>query len=190
VRCAAPRENSGSSANKPHARARTPRAAQGLEKLGVGSWRDIRSTLLPDVRARTRSHAPALHVPLAQTLSHSRAFAPVPRQWDETALRIKASRLLGSQSLARYPGWKGDRAAVDAEQARNRALGDATGCWKSGVLVEDDHGSVAKAIKARDDGGSGSGTVAPAAAPAGAEEAARAEAGAAAAAKGGKRKAR
>jgi hypothetical protein len=123
------------------------------------------------------------------TLTFSRAFSrPLPPQWDETALRIKASRLLGSQSLARYPGWKGDRAAVDAEQARNRALGDATGCWKSGVLVEDDNGSVAKAIKARDEGASGSGAggvVAAPAAPAGAEE----EAAPAAAAKG-KRKAR
>jgi hypothetical protein len=71
-------------------------------------------------------------------------------QWDETALRIKASRLMGSQSLARYPGWKGNRAAVDAEHARNRALGEQTGCWKSGVLVEDDNGSVAKALAARD----------------------------------------
>ena len=59
---------------------------------------------------------------------------------------------MGSQSLARYPGWKGDRAAVDAEQARNRALGEQTGCWKSGVLVEDDNGSVAKALAARDGG--------------------------------------
>jgi hypothetical protein len=61
---------------------------------------------------------------------------------------------MGSQSLARYPAWRGDRAAVDAEQARNRALGEQTGCWKSGVLVEDDNGSVAKAIAARDGGGS------------------------------------
>ena len=59
---------------------------------------------------------------------------------------------MGSQSLARYPNWKGDRAAVDAEQARNRALGEQTGCWKSGVLVEDDNGSVAKALAARDGG--------------------------------------
>lgn len=67
---------------------------------------------------------------------------------------------MGSQSLARYPGWKGDRAAVEAEYAANKAIGDATGCWKSGVLVEDDHGSVAKALAAREQaaaGGSGAG---------------------------------
>lgn len=33
---------------------------------------------------------------------------------------------------------------VDAERARNREVGEKTGCWKSGVLVEDDAGSVAK----------------------------------------------
>ena len=32
----------------------------------------------------------------------------LPR-WDDQALRIKATRLLGSQSLARYIGWKGTR---------------------------------------------------------------------------------
>ena len=30
-------------------------------------------------------------------------------KWDEQAIRIKATKLLGSQSLARYVGWKGDR---------------------------------------------------------------------------------
>lgn len=32
----------------------------------------------------------------------------LPR-WDEQALRVKAARALGSQSLARYVGWRGDR---------------------------------------------------------------------------------
>ena len=30
-------------------------------------------------------------------------------KWDDQAIRIKASRLMGSQSLARYVGWKGNR---------------------------------------------------------------------------------
>lgn len=30
-------------------------------------------------------------------------------KWDDQAIRIKASRLIGSQSLARYIGWKGNR---------------------------------------------------------------------------------
>jgi hypothetical protein len=76
---------------------------------------------------------------VTQTFGHAHAVSPARAQWDETALRIKAARLMGSQSLARYPGWKGNRAAVEAEQRRNKALGDATGCWKSGVLVEVRH---------------------------------------------------
>ena len=69
------------------------------------------------------------------------------RQWDETALRIKSTRLLGSQSLQRYQGRKMDRKAVDAEQKANHALGLKLGCWKSGVLVENDEGAVAKYYK-------------------------------------------
>ena len=38
------------------------------------------------------------------------------------------------------------REAVDAERAVNKAIGDGTGCWKAGVLVEDDAGSVKKAL--------------------------------------------
>ena len=83
-------------------------------------------------------------LPLAQI-----SAALLPR-WDETALRIKASRLLGTQSLARYPGWKGGRAAVEAEAARNRAAGEAAGCWKGGVLVDDGSGRVAAACAALD----------------------------------------
>jgi hypothetical protein len=84
--------------------------------------------------------------------------------WDETALRVKASRLLGSQSLARYASWKGDRAAVDAERERNRVIGERTGTWKSGVLVEDDAGSVAKALAEREEGAGEEQAAAPAAA--------------------------
>ncbi len=32
----------------------------------------------------------------------------LPR-WDDQTLRVKASKLLGSQSLARYVGWQGNR---------------------------------------------------------------------------------
>ena len=66
-------------------------------------------------------------------------------EWDTLNLRVKASRLMGTQSLARYPkGWKGDKAAVDAEYEKHKKIGEATGCWKNGTLVEDDHGSAAK----------------------------------------------
>ena len=32
-------------------------------------------------------------------------------KWDDQAIRVKASRLMGSQSLARYVGWKGSKCA-------------------------------------------------------------------------------
>jgi hypothetical protein len=101
-----------------------------------------------DARARPNHDLRLTHPPHKKIKTQISA-ALLPR-WDETALRIKASRLLGSQSLARYPGWKGDRAAVDAEAARNRAAGEAAGCWKGGVLVDDGSGRVAAAFAALD----------------------------------------
>lgn len=89
---------------------------QGLEKYGVGKWREI-ITEYPELR-----------------------------RYDEQFIRIKTARLLGTQSLARHVGWRGNRAAVDAEYARHKALGERLKCWKGGVLVEDDHGSLAKAF--------------------------------------------
>lgn len=71
---------------------------------------------------------------------------PELQRYDDQFIRIKASRLLGTQSLARHMGWRGDRAAALAEHAKHRAIGEQTGCWKGGVLVEDDNGSVAKAL--------------------------------------------
>ena len=44
-------------------------------------------------------------------------------------VRVRAAKLLGSQSLARYSGWKGSRSAVQDEYARNKGVGEATGCW-------------------------------------------------------------
>lgn len=41
-----------------------------------------------------------------------------------------------------------NREAVDAEQAKNRKLGEELHCWKAGVLVENDNGDVAKALDA------------------------------------------
>jgi hypothetical protein len=64
---------------------------------------------------------------------------------------VKASRLLGSQSLSRYPkGWKGTKDEVDAEYQKHKEIGEQTGCWKSGTLVEDDDGSVAKLLAERE----------------------------------------
>ena len=49
--------------------------------------------------------------------------------WEDQQIRIRAAKLLGSQSLARYTGWRGGRQAVMAECAKNRAIGEATACW-------------------------------------------------------------
>ena len=66
-------------------------------------------------------------------------------------IRIKASRLIGSQGLNRYHGWIGTKDEVIAEYERNKAIGLATGCWKGGILVENDHGDAMKAIRERDE---------------------------------------
>ena len=72
-------------------------------------------------------------------------------EWSTLDLRVKASRLLGSQSLSRYPkGWKGTKEEVDLEYQKHKEIGEKTGCWKSGTLVEDDDGSVAKLLKERE----------------------------------------
>ena len=65
-------------------------------------------------------------------------------------IRIKASRLIGSQGLNRYHGWSGTKEEMIAEYNRNKAIGEATGCWKGGILVENDHGHAMEAIRKRD----------------------------------------
>mmetsp|Transcript_58266 Transcript_58266/g.185653 ORF Transcript_58266/g.185653 Transcript_58266/m.185653 type:complete len:113 (-) Transcript_58266:51-389(-) len=76
----------------------------------------------------------------------SKEFLP---KWEVGNLRIKAARLMGRQDLSLYKaaGWKGGKAEVEAEYARNKDIGVRTGCWKGGILVEDDSGSVLKALK-------------------------------------------
>jgi hypothetical protein len=41
----------------------------------------------------------------------------------------------------------GRRSAVDEEFRRNKELGERLGCWKGSYLVEDDAGSVRKALQ-------------------------------------------
>ena len=65
-------------------------------------------------------------------------------------IRIKASRAIGSQGMNRYHGWIGSKADVQAEYERNKAIGLATGCWKGGILVENDNKDAEAAIKKRD----------------------------------------
>jgi len=68
---------------------------QGLEKHGIGRWREIGEEFLP--------------------------------RWDDQAIRVKASRLMGTQSLARYIGWKGDR-LVTSIHAHDTAASTALIC--------------------------------------------------------------
>jgi len=88
---------------------------EGLEKFGVGGWKDIVAKLLP--------------------------------KWDDNTVRIKTCRVVGSQNLKRYMGWKPTREEVAKEFAKNRALGEKLSCWKAGMLVDNDQGDVAAALK-------------------------------------------
>jgi hypothetical protein len=89
---------------------------QGIEKHGVGKWRDIIEE----------------HTELCR--------------YDDQFIRVETARCGGIQSLARNMGWKGDAAAVEAEYAKHKKIGEALGCWKGGVLVENDAGQVAQAL--------------------------------------------
>jgi transcription initiation factor TFIID subunit TAF12 len=62
--------------------------------------------------------------------------------WDDHSIRIKAAKLLGCQNLSWYYGRRLSRAEAQAEFERNRQLGAATGCWKNGMLVDDDRGTL------------------------------------------------
>ena len=44
-------------------------------------------------------------------------------------------------------GWKPTREEVAKEFAKNRALGEKLSCWKAGMLVDNDQGDVAAALK-------------------------------------------
>ncbi|GFR52356.1 hypothetical protein Agub_g14900 [Astrephomene gubernaculifera] len=92
---------------------------KGLEVHGVGKWREIAADFLRGGK------------------------------WDDQQIRMHAAKLLGSQSLARYVGWKGIKEKVEQEYARNKAIGEATGCWKGGMLVDDTNGTLRKYFEAQ-----------------------------------------
>lgn len=52
-------------------------------------------------------------------------------------------------------------ADLAAEYQRNKAIGEATGCWKGGILVENDHGDAMEAIRKRDEEEAAAGIVPP-----------------------------
>jgi hypothetical protein len=83
---------------------------KGLEKHGVGKWREIGEEFLSG--------------------------------WDDHTIRLKAARLIGCQNLSWYMGKKLTTEQVDVEYSKNKALGEKTGCWKSGALVDNDKGVI------------------------------------------------
>ncbi|PSC74381.1 hypothetical protein C2E20_2190 [Micractinium conductrix] len=91
---------------------------RGLERFGVGKWNYI-------IQA---------------------APAELGR-YSDTDVRVHAARMLGSQSLARHVGWKGDKVAVDAQRALHLRIAEACSCLKNGVLVENDEGAVARYLE-------------------------------------------
>lgn len=83
---------------------------QAIAVHGVGSWQMMRTT------------------------------TPALEKWEGADLMFKARRLMGSQSLTRYKGWKGDADAIAAEREKNHEVGRLLRCWKGGVLVLDEEG--------------------------------------------------
>jgi len=72
-------------------------------------------------------------------------------KWDDNTVRIKTCRLVGCQNLKRYQGWKCTRKDLEEEYEKNHALGQRLGCWKAGMLVDNDQGAVALALKEIED---------------------------------------
>ena len=61
-------------------------------------------------------------------------------------LNVQACRLIGCQNLKRYQGRRMDREEVQCEYETNKELGVRLGCWKAGMLVDNDAGDVAKEL--------------------------------------------
>jgi hypothetical protein len=62
--------------------------------------------------------------------------------WDDHSIRIKAAKLLGCQNLSWFYDRRYSKAEAQAVFERNQQLGAATGCWKNGMLVDDDRGTL------------------------------------------------
>ena len=50
-------------------------------------------------------------------------------------------------SSVAWKDWKASKDQIDAEFSKNKALGERLGCWKAGMLVDNDDGAVALALK-------------------------------------------
>jgi hypothetical protein len=90
---------------------------KGIEKFGIGEWAEISKHFLPE--------------------------------WEVTELRLKTQKLMGRQSLVEYINqrWKGSAEDIERERLRNKEIGELTGMWKGGLLVNDDQGVVKKLLQ-------------------------------------------
>jgi len=68
-------------------------------------------------------------------------------KWDENTLRVKSCRLIGCQNLKRYASWKPTRNQIEEAFKKNKKLGSSLGCWKAGMLVDNDNKDVEKALE-------------------------------------------
>ena len=59
--------------------------------------------------------------------------------WNDNELRSRTGKLLGSQSLAPYIGWRGRKYAVHppVQAHPNRALGQLGGIWNTRMMLHE-----------------------------------------------------
>lgn len=69
--------------------------------------------------------------------------------WDDHNIRVKTAKLLGCQNLSWYHGRKFTKSEAEAEFEQNKQLGARTGCWKNGMLVDDDGGTLRRHFQTR-----------------------------------------
>ena len=62
---------------------------------------------------------------------------------------MRTKRMLGSQSVVRYRGWKPTEPEIKREHEVNREIGQALGMWKNSTLVQDEQGNVEAMIAKR-----------------------------------------
>ncbi len=83
-----------------------PRAACAGQRLAA---RDARTPVACRPAGRLAALAPAQGLEKFGVGKWGDISAELLPRWDDQALRVKAARLMGSQSLARYVAWKGNR---------------------------------------------------------------------------------
>ena len=114
---------------------------QGLERFGVGAWREVREEGEEESERRASFFffQPALIIsPSSPPLSpHSQISSALLPRWDETALRIKASRLLGTQSWELLNQLRGERRTGRSARMLYEVLGDIWVVQRNPYLQDD-----------------------------------------------------